>query len=142
MKKIYIEAIVVSVFIGIFIRGIVLLVTGQSLLTSIEDYFFSAIIAIISCTLSFGVHVKVLTNNKYSFITKYIISSMLIVVIYVIGNLYFGKKDIIFQLEFYSYGIAVVLVSLPLIYHFNKRIMRFNKFLYSKKSEGTKVQAE
>ncbi|SMG22865.1 hypothetical protein [Paenibacillus aquistagni] len=134
MKKFYAEALVVSVFIGIFIRVLALLLTGQSLLTSIEDYFFSAVIAMISCTLTFGVHVKVLTNNQYSFITKHMISSMVIIAIYVIGNLYAGGTDVIFQWEFYGYAIAVVLVSLPLIHYFNKRIMRFNEFLHLKKS--------
>lgn len=138
MKKFYVEALVVSVCIGISIRALALLLTGQSLLTSIDDYFFSAVIAMISCTLSFGVHVKVLTNNRYSFITKYIISTMLIVVIYVIGNLYFGGRGVFFRWEFYGYAFAVVLVSLPLIYYFNNRIMRFNEFLHLKKSKRTK----
>ncbi|WP_121641032.1 hypothetical protein [Virgibacillus sp. Bac330] len=137
MKKFYIEALVVSVFIGIFIRAFALLFTGQSLVTYIEGYFFSVLIAIISCTLSFAVHVKVLTSNRYSFVTKYLISSMLIIVIYVIGNLYFGGLAVVYEWEFYAYAVAIVLVSLPLIYYFNKRMLRFNDFLQLKKSQHT-----
>lgn len=138
MKKFYLEALVVSVFIGIFIRAMVLLLTEQSLLTNIENYFFSVLIAMISCTLSFGVHVKILTNSRYSFFTKYFVSSLLILVIYIIGNLTFGGLEVIFQIEFYSYAFAVVFVSFPLIYYFNKRIIKFNEYLFLKKSQYLK----
>lgn len=140
MKKFYLEALIVSAFIGIFIRAFVLVLMGQHLLTSMDSYFFSALIAMISCSISFIVHVKVLTNNRYSFMTKYAISSILIFVIYLIGNLYFGGLNIVFQLAFYGYAIVIVLVSLPLIYHLNKRIITYNDFLNRKKSQNAQKE--
>ncbi|KGX86082.1 hypothetical protein [Pontibacillus litoralis] len=138
MKKFYLEALIVSALVGVCIRAVVLLMMGQSLFTSVENYFYSAVIAIVSCTISFLVHVNVLTNSRYSFVTKYVISSILIVSIYVIGNLYVGGMYVFYQIQFYSYGAAIVLISLPLIYYFNKRMIRFNDFLQLKKSQHVK----
>ncbi|NGP46533.1 hypothetical protein G4V62_16845 [Bacillaceae bacterium SIJ1] len=135
MRKYFFEALIVSALIGIFIRALVLMIVGKPLLTNIESYFYSAIIAMVSCTISFAVHVKVLTNHRYSSTVKYTISSLLILFIYIISNLFFGGVTIIFHWAFYVFALIIVLISLPLIYHLNRKTALYNEFLSLKKAQ-------
>lgn len=134
MRKFFSEALVLSFIIGVMIRAIALLVMGESLFTNVENYFYSAGIAMVSCSLTFIVHVKVLTNSEYSFIEKYIVSSLLITVIYVMSNVYVGGWSLLLQLEFYGYALAIIILSLPLVFQLNRRMMRFQNYLHLKKS--------
>jgi hypothetical protein len=138
MKKYFIEAIIISAVLGMVIRAIVLFLMGENLFSSVESYFFSMVIAMVSCVISVWVHVKVLTSSKIPFITKYMITSLLILFIYLMGNLFFGGWAIIFEAAFYGYALLILLLSWPLIYQLNKRISAYQHFLSVKKLQNGK----
>ncbi|MFC0523642.1 hypothetical protein ACFFGV_08590 [Pontibacillus salicampi] len=135
MKKYFVEALMLSIVIGICIRILALLITNQPLLVNVEGYLVSIGIAVMSCALSIILHVKVLTNQRYSFLTKALVSSLLILLIYVTGNLYFGGIEVMYGFAFYAYGAVILLISLPLLYRLNSKIRQYNKFLHAKQKQ-------
>ncbi|MFD2672655.1 hypothetical protein [Marinicrinis sediminis] len=140
MRKYIIEAIVLSALIGIVLRASVLLFRGEHLWTNGESYLFSALIAMLSCSLSIFIHVKVLASNTYSTKMKMFLSSLLILIIYGMGNVAFGGFDILFRRVFYLYGLVIVVVTLPLLYYLNQKIQLYNQFLAVKKSRARKTE--
>ncbi|KUP09201.1 hypothetical protein Q75_00795 [Bacillus coahuilensis p1.1.43] len=133
MKKYFIEALVLSVILGVFIRVSALLILGEPLFSSMESYVVSILIAVISCVGSFLLHVNVLSSREYSFWGKYGGTALFIFFVYLVGNLYFEGWEIVKEIGFYLYGMVILLISLPFIYQLDKRVQVYHVFLERKK---------
>ncbi|WP_100401784.1 hypothetical protein [Bacillus sp. FJAT-42315] len=136
MKKYYMKALIMSAFAGLLIRGIALIILGQPILTNPENYIASVLIAMASFSISFFIHVKVLTNTDYPFSIKLGLTYFFILLIYFSVNVFFGGLSILSELTVYLFALMIMIISLPLIYHFNKKIMMYNHYLHLKKSKN------
>ncbi|WP_281658704.1 hypothetical protein [Halobacillus sp. Cin3] len=134
MKKYYTEAILLSVLIGVLIRGVVLLWSGRPLLSGPVDYIFSVLIAVLSCSAAFIIHMHILAGRKSSFLKKAGWSCLLIAPLYGSGNLLFSGYSILIEAAFYGYGAGILALSLLLIYQLNKRIQTYEYYLMKKKN--------
>ncbi|MGR9050591.1 hypothetical protein ACQ4XT_18310 [Halobacillus faecis] len=137
LRKYFFEALILSVCIGVMIRASLLLVTGQPLFSNGFSYLISILIAVVSCSITFFIHFKVLVNSRYTLRVKYMVSSVLILFVYLLGNLMFGGLSIVSEVAFYVYAVIILLLSFPLIFHVNKKIQNYDQYLQLKQSKNS-----
>lgn len=136
LRKYFLEALILSVCVGVMIRASLLLVTGQPLFSQMFSYAMSVLIAVVSCSITFFIHFKILVNSRYTLRVKYTVSSVLILFVYLIGNVMFGGLSIVSEGAFYFYAALILLLSFPLIHYVNKRIHKYNQYLHWKQSKN------
>lgn len=137
LRKYYFEALILSICVGVIIRASLLLVTGQPLFSNVFSYAISTLIAAVSCSITFFIHFKVLVNSRYTLSVKYMVSAVLILFVYLIGNLMFGGLSVVSEKAFYVYAAIILLLSFPLIYHVNKKVHKYDKYLQLKQSRNS-----
>jgi hypothetical protein len=136
VKKYYLQVIIESILIGVIVYLISKCLTGKPIVISISDYVDPIIIGIVSGIIIVFVYSKLLINTKWNKWIRYLVSYIVIIIVYFGMDAYFYGISCMLYFNSYVIALIILLLATPIIVITDRNTRIYNNSLKEKKKRN------
>ena len=136
MRKYFAQVLIASSIIGIIVRFVSQILQGTFIDTNPFNYSTTIIIGVVIGFVTMITYTKILMNTSIKLLFKYIISYIVIIIVYFIMNILFDGLAILYDKDVYIIALVIIVLSFPVMIVLEQKTRDYNEFLLNKQKEN------
>jgi len=136
MRKYFAQVLIASSIIGIIVRFVSQILQGTFIDTNPFNYSTTIIIGVVIGFVTMITYTKILMNTSIKLLFKYIISYIVIIIVYFIMNILFDGLAILYDKDVYIIALVIIVLSFPVMIVLEQKTRDYNEFLLKKQKEN------